>query len=473
MNMRSMLTHIVVAYLIGSVVAESATHHVSHGHSIQTAINNAQRGDTVFVSAGLYYENLELRTSIALIGSSGTHVYGTGTGSIVTVSADSCTITGLIIEHSGTMLVHEDAGILLRSDFNTITNNTLRDVLFGIYLYGSDGNRIENNTIIGRPELEQGERGSGIHLWNSHYNTFIANTISYARDGFYIQNANHTLIQDNEVHSLRYGLHYMYADSNVFLRNYFHNNVAGAAMMYSRGIILKHNIFLNNRGFASYGILLQDCHYSTADSNIIADNVTGLFFEASTNNRFRNNIIARNDVALHIFQNSITNTFTENNFIDNLNLLTIVGKRTESQWNVAGKGNYWSSYNGYDIDADGIGDVPMKIQNVFNYIEGKNANVRLYLYSPAAQALAVSAKAFPIIDLNKEIDAFPLMFPVDMRWAVELQNSFCDPTRSSRPHYFTSVGFVLQLLGFVVVGFAFVKVHRMVVIAENVVTSKH
>jgi len=459
--MRTNVAYIVVILFIGSVVVESATHIVPQGHSIQSVINNAHPGDTVLVGAGIYYENLELRTRITLIGSSASHVYGTGTGSVITVFADSCTITGIVIEHSGTMLVNEDAGILLRSDFNSITNNTLRDVLFGIYLYGSDRNRIENNTIIGRPELEQGERGSGIHLWNSHNNTLVANTISYVRDGFYIQNANHTLIQDNEVHSLRYGLHYMYADSNVFLRNYFHDNVAGAAMMYSRGIVLKHNIFLHNRGFASYGILLQDCHFSIADSNVIADNVTGIFFEASTNNCLRNNVIARNDIALHMFQNSVNNVFVRNNFIDNLNLLTIVGKRTESQWNVAGTGNYWSSYNGYDIDADGIGDVPMKIQNVFNYIEGKNANVRLYLYSPAAQALAVSAKAFPIIDLNKEIDFFPLMSPVDMCWAAELQNAFIVHGDGNTKTDLADAGFVLQIFVFFVLAITLWKVNRL------------
>ncbi len=384
--------------------------------TLQSRIDQAQDGDSIIVNGGTFNEDIVLTKSLHLIGNHSPVIRGTGRGSIVTILAPWCTISGFVIKHCGKMLVNEDAGILIKSDHNTVRNNTLSDILFGIYLLQSDSNRITHNSVTGRPTLDQGERGSGIHVWNSHYNILEYNTISETRDGFYIQNANYTLIQDNEVHHLRYGLHYMYADSNTFLRNIFRDNVAGAAIMFTRGIVMKHNIFLRNRGFSSYGMLLQDCHYSIADSNIFSDNVTGIFFESSTNNLFRNNIIARNDLALMMFQNAIHNTFSHNNFIDNLNPLTIVGRRTESLWSLNGKGNFWSSYDGYDIDNNGIGDIPMKVENVFSYLEGKNANVRLYLYSPASQALAVSAKAFPILDISGEIDEYPLIDPVPLQW---------------------------------------------------------
>lgn len=101
-----------------------------------------------------------------------------------------------------------------------------------------------------------------------------------------------------------------------------------------------------------------------------------------------------------MFQNSVNNTFTENIFQGNLSPLAIVGKRTETRWSLNGRGNYWSTYDGYDLDGDKIGDIPMRVQNVFHYLEGQNANVRLYLYSPASQALAAVAKAFPSIMIN-------------------------------------------------------------------------
>ncbi len=379
--------------------------------NLQARINAAAHGDTIFVPAGIYNGNLVIDKKLALIARDRPVIRGDGNGSTVLITADSCVFKGFVIERSGRMLVHEDAGILIKSNRNAVSENLLRDVLFGIYLLNADDNVIARNQIIGRKELELGERGSGIHIWNSHRNRFIGNVITDARDGFYIQNANHTWIESNEVFGLRYGVHYMYADSNVFLRNQFYDNVAGAAIMYSKDITMRHNRFVRNRGFASFGILFQDCHNSVADSNIIADNAVGLFFEATTNNLFRHNIIAQNDVALQMFQNSERNTFTENNFIDNLNPLSLVGKRTLTHWSRNGKGNYWSAYEGYDLDHDGIGDVPMKIQNVFDYLEGQYPNLRLYLYSPASQALAAAAKAFPIIEINKEVDVHPLMKP--------------------------------------------------------------
>jgi nitrous oxidase accessory protein len=382
--------------------------------TVQSLVDRARVGDTIRIEPGLYEGDVVIAKRISLIGIGMPVLRGEGKGSCLTVVADSCVVRGFVIEHSGGMLVNEDAGILLKSKHNTIWGNELRDILFGIYLFKADSNLVAHNRIIGRRELELGERGSGIHVWNSHANKLVGNTISHARDGFYIQNANRTHVEGNDVFDLRYGLHYMYADSNVFLGNRFHDNVAGAAVMYSTGIVMRRNTFVHNRGFASYGILFQDCHQMRADSNIIADNVVGMFFEASTDNLFRHNIIARNDLALQMFQNSIHNTFAENNFIDNLSPLTIVGKRTESRWSKDGRGNYWSSYDGYDIDADGLGDVPMKIENVFTFLEGNYPNLRLYLYSPASQALAVAAKAFPILAVSEERDENPLMRPADL-----------------------------------------------------------
>ncbi|MEK9137970.1 MAG: nitrous oxide reductase family maturation protein NosD, partial [Bacteroidota bacterium] len=358
-------------------------------------------------------------------------------------------------------LREEDAGILLKSSGNRVEGNELRDVLFGIYLLHAEHNIIKNNRIVGRRHLELGERGSGVHIWNSQHNTFIGNTITDARDGFYIQNASHSFIENNEAYGIRYGLHYMYADSNVFLRNRFHDNVAGAAIMYSRGITMRHNVFSHNRGFASFGILFQDCHGLVADSNVISDNVVGMFFESSTSNYFRHNVIAQNDIALQMFQNSISNTFTENNFIDNLNPLAIVGKRTESHWSENGRGNYWSQYDGFDLDDDGVGDVPMKIQNVFNYLEGRNANVRLYLYSPASQALAVAARAFPIIDVTKEADDHPLLRPVGLRDLPAVQQA----ARLRRPGSHQEPAdhkawIAFPLLGIAVIGFVYHRLAR-------------
>jgi len=421
---------------------------------VQVLVDRALPGDTIFVAEGTYVGDINISKPLAVVGIDRPVLKGSGEGSCITISVSGCTVKGFVIEHSGSDLMGEDAGVLVRSDGNRIEENELRDVLFGIYLLEADSNFIVRNTIIGRGHLDYGQRGSGIHIWNSYDNELVGNVIRDARDGFYIQYANRTRIDHNSVSNTRYGLHYMYADSNAFSYNRFSHNVAGAAIMYSRSIRFRHNVFSHNRGFASYGILFQDCHDVVADSNVIADNAVGIFFEASKVNVFRHNVIAQNDLALQMFQNSVGNTFSGNNFVDNLSPLTIVGKRTDTHWNRNGVGNYWTAYDGYDLDADGIGDVPMKIQNVFNYLEGRTPNLRLYLYSPASQALAVAASAFPIIDINHEIDDLPLMLPVDLHsmpakgMAVESR-----PEKDPQP-YLAGIAAASVLAGIVLVGAA-------------------
>ena len=407
--------------LITSVAPATATTLVVGGpgsqfQSIQTAIDVAHPGDTVQVHAGTYTGNLTINKQITLEGLDHPTLRGEGVSSVVTVLADSCIIRGFIIEHSGGDLTREDSGILLKSHNNQIEDNVLRDILYGIYFYSSHNNTIRRNQIRGRLELEEGDRGAGLHLWNSPDNIIEDNNISEERDGMYIQSCNGNQIRRNRVTNLRYGLHYMFSDRNVFEDNFFSNNVAGAAIMYSNHIEFRRNTFVHNRGFSSFGILFQECNELLAEENFIVDNATGIFMEALRKTTFRHNTIANNDVALQMFSSSDANFFTENNFIGNLSPLQLIGRSTTTKWSENGRGNFWSDYDGYDLNEDGCGDVPLKIQNVFEYMEGNHPRLRLYLDSPAARALAVAEKTFPILRGSSEIDEAPLMKPIALSY---------------------------------------------------------
>jgi nitrous oxidase accessory protein len=378
---------------------------------VREAIAAANPGDTIQVHAGTYTGPFTLDKSLTLEGIGRPVLRGIGRGSVVTVIADRCTIRGFLIEHSGNDLTAEDSGLLLRSNDNRIEANELRDVLYGIYLYHSARNTIRGNTIRGRRELEAGERGAGLHVWNSPDNRIEENTITEARDGIYVQSSPRNVIRRNQVFKLRYGLHYMNSDDNRFEENTFSHNVAGAAIMYSRRIELRRNAFAHNRGFSSFGILFQDCEDSIAEENAIVDNATGIFMEALRRSAFRRNVIAGNDLAIQMFQSVDRVRLARNNFIANLSPLHLVGKRSNTEWQENGRGNYWSEYDGYDLDGDGVGDAPQKVQNVFQYLEGNYPRLRLYLNSASAQALAGAEKSFPIIRGSSETDAAPLMNP--------------------------------------------------------------
>ena len=414
---------IPLALLLSAASGRGETLIVGPGQyqSIQAAIDVARNGDTIEVQTGTYTGNLTLNRQIILKAVGNPVLRGAGVGSVITTIADSCVIKGFVIEHSGGDLTREDSGILLKSSNNQIEDNELHDILYGIYLYSSHGNALRRNRIRGRSELEEGDRGAGLHLWNSPDNIIEDNIISKERDGMYIQSCNGNQIRRNRVSDLRYGLHYMFSDRNVFEDNFFSNNVAGAAIMYSNHIEFRRNAFVHNRGFSSFGILFQECNELLAEENFIIDNATGIFMEALRKTTFRNNTIANNDVAMQMFSSSDANVFTQNNFVNNLSPLQLIGRSTTTKWSENGRGNFWSDYDGYDLNEDGRGDVPLRIQNVFEYLEGNHPRLRLFLESPAASAMAVAEKTFPILRRSSEIDEAPLMKPVAVNYPFTSQ----------------------------------------------------
>lgn len=431
---------ISIALALSALSAKGETLTVGGGDaqfpSVQEAIDVASSGDVIQVRAGVYTGNLILNKQITIEGIDRPVLRGQGSGSVVMIVADGCAVRGFIIEHCGGDLTSEDSGILLKSSNNLIEDNKLQDILYGIYLYSSHGNTLRRNQIRGRAELKEGERGAGLHLWNSPDNIIEDNIISEERDGIYIQNCNGNQIRRNRVTNLRYGLHYMFSDRNVFEDNYFSNNVAGAAIMYSNKIEFRRNAFIHNRGFSSFGILFQECNELLAEENFIVDNATGIFMEALRKTSFRRNTIANNDVALQMFSNSDANVFTENNFVNNLSPLQLIGKSSTTRWSENGRGNFWSDYDGYDLDEDGRGDVPLRIQNVFEYMEGNYPRLRLYLDSPAARAMAMAEKTFPILKGSTEVDEAPLMKPVKVHYAFAAE----------RPARRTHVGLMMSSL---------------------------
>jgi nitrous oxidase accessory protein len=384
--------------------------------SITAAIRAARPGDTILIGQGTYVEQVVLDKTLTLEGVNKPVVRGSGRGSVIIVLAPACTIRGIVVQHCGSELQNEDSGILLKSRGNRVEDNELSDVLFGIYLFQSAENTIRGNTIRGRKNLDTGDRGAGLHFYSSPDNTIEDNVVTEERDGMYIQNSPGNKIRRNRVSNLRYGLHYMYSDANVFEDNVFSNNMAGAAIMYSNRIVFRRNAFIHNRGYSSFGILFQDCNDCIAEGNFIIDNSVGLFMEAIRRSAFRNNVIAGNDVAIEMFASAADNVFAENNFVENISPLHLVGRTTTTRWASEGRGNFWSDYDGYDLDGDGVGDVPHKVQNVFEYMEGNHPRLRLYLLSPAAQALAVAEKTLPVVRGSSEADPAPLVKATEIKF---------------------------------------------------------
>jgi nitrous oxidase accessory protein len=399
----------IVLISLLAVCAGAAEIHVAPGADLQAAINGLSDGDILQLPAGEYRGSILIDRRISLIGTSFPMIHGENKGDVVTVTAPGVLIRGVEVVCSGNRLLEDEAGFKIEADDVTVENCRITDTLHGIYIKG--GNRIvlRDNTIRGREDLNEALRGNGIHLWNSAGNLVEGNDIRGARDGIYFSFAKETRVTGNHIHHLRYGLHYMYSDDNTFVGNIFELNVAGAALMYSKRIIFEANIFAHNRGYRAYGVLYQSCDHCQARDNLIIDNTRGIFFNDSNFNQVRGNDVADNDIAVQFNASCEENRIFLNNFLHNMSGVLADTQRFPNQWSDEGKGNYWSDYRGYDLDGDLIGDHPHALQSVFEYLEVDFPEVRLYLFSPAAQVLEIAEKTLPILRASHLEDPFPLI----------------------------------------------------------------
>ena len=104
--------------------------------SIQSAIDAAQPFDTVLVKKATYKEcNIKIIKPLALIGENFPTIDGENKGEIITVNADSVTVSGLFIINVGTSYTTDFAAIrFVKSKYFTVENVVLEKLFFGIYL---------------------------------------------------------------------------------------------------------------------------------------------------------------------------------------------------------------------------------------------------------------------------------------------------------------------------------------------------
>jgi nitrous oxidase accessory protein len=349
---------------------------------------------------------------VVLIGEGKAHIVGLGEGDVVRVMGDDVEVRGFAVSGSGGDMLVSDAGIKIFGTRARIADNFIYDTLFGVYLRSCTEALVENNRIRGRVEVDVGRRGAGVHFFDAHRNIVRGNDIALVRDGVYFDHADFNTVEDNEFAHLRYGVHYMYCKDNRFYRNVFRDSVGGVAIMYTERVVFQDNQILNNReGYNAFGLLFKDAIDSVAERNVIVNSVNGIFLDSSHRNVIRNNLVAYNDVGVMLYASSLANAFSGNDFVGNLATLHTVG-RADADWTPEGMGNYYSDYRGYDIDVDGIGDTPHRLQDAFEYLEGSRPLLRMFLYSAASDALAAAERSFPLVPSSDEEDTAPRMKPV-------------------------------------------------------------
>jgi nitrous oxidase accessory protein len=375
--------------------------------TLAEALGLARAGDRITVRAGHYREGpLTVAKPVSIVGEGEPVLDGEGRHGVLRVTADGVTIRGLVLANAGVSFVADHAALLFEGVSGcTVEDNRLEDNFFGIYLARVRGCRVAGNEIRGS-ETRQSHSGNGVHLWNATDVEIEGNVIEGHRDGIYLEFAGGARIRGNRaVGNLRYGLHFMFSNDSFYEENLFARNSAGVAIMYTRNIEMRKNRFEDNWGTAAYGLLLKEIADSRVIGNEFRRNTVGIFSEGSDRIRIEENRFVANGWAVKIFSNSQDNVFTRNDFVDNSFDVTTNSRRNPSTF----LENYWSRYEGYDLTADGFGDVPHRPVRLFSLLVERHPTALLLLRSVFVELLEVAERVMPVLTPETLVDERPRM----------------------------------------------------------------
>lgn len=386
---------------------------VSPGTLLQPVIEAALPGDTIRLEAGRHAGPITIDRTLSLVGDAGAVIVGTGTGSVVTVTAPDVRISGMEISGSGIDLPAMDSAILVKQSAPRadIRKNHLRDNLFGVYLHGANGSIVQDNVITGRKDLRLAEAGNGVSIWNAPEAEVIGNTISHGRDGIFVKVSKNNNFERNTFSDLRFAIHYMYTNDSRIVGNRSRGNHVGWAIMYSKDLEIRDNVSDDDR---DHGLMLN----STNDSKVVGNIVRGggekcVFVYNANRNRIVENWFEGCPIGIHFTAGSEGNVMTGNAFVANRMQVKYVGTRY-LDWASEGRGNYWSDNPAYDLDGDGIADRPYRPNDVMDEILWTLPQAKALVSSPAVQMVRWAQAHFPALYPGGVVDSAPLMRPPQM-----------------------------------------------------------
>jgi nitrous oxidase accessory protein len=375
--------------------------------TITEAVRRASAGDRIIVKSGTYREpTIIIDRPVEIEGVGQPVLDGEGERQIMTIAADDVTVRGLRFVNTGTSYVEDRAALRVAGAKRcTIADNRFDDTFFGIYLAEAGDCVVERNELRASERGEAGS-GNGIHMWSSRAITVADNRISGHRDGIYLEFTHGSDIHGNvSDHNLRHGMHFLYSNDCRYTNNVFADNGSGVAVMYTKNVTMIGNRFERNWGGASYGLLLKEITDSRLEGNVFEKNTTGLLADGANRLQADRNQFIANGWALKLEASTQDGRFTRNDFIANTFDVVTNNRNVSSTF----AGNYWDSYKGYDLDRDGVGDVPHWPVRLFSLLAARAEPALVLLRSAFVELLDAAERVLPVLTPDSVNDPRPAM----------------------------------------------------------------
>jgi parallel beta-helix repeat protein len=264
---------------------------------------------------------------------------------------------------------------LTYSNYNTVNGNNVSSCAYGIRICDSNNNTVTANNLF--------DNRVGIRIDEYYgpgcYNTLRDNNMTNNEWNFQMQGSYSRYLQDVDTSNTIDGKPiYYWVDkhdmtvpsdagyvalvnctritvTNLDLRK----NGQGVLLAFTtNSTITKNNITRNKDGISIGG------SNNTVSDNTVRNNGYGILLEGSSNIISANNV-ENNGYGVWLY-NSSGNMFYHNNFMNNDHQIHLINS-VNNTWDNGCEGNYWSDYNGTDVNGDGVGDTELPWSGVDHY----------------------------------------------------------------------------------------------------------
>jgi parallel beta-helix repeat protein len=203
-------------------------------------------------------------------------------------------------------------------------------------------------------------------------NHLLYGTYDYGSKGIDLTGISQVTIRNLRIENFEYGIYLYSSSDNVFSQNDLINNYCAIwVASSSNGNTISGNKITNNE---MYGMWLKD----SSDNKISENEFTShgnytIYMRASNYTTFSANYLADNKLGIFIYEAS-ENVLYHNNFVNNVNPVSIYNSTNVFDDGDSSGGNYWSNYkeqnpDAQELDASGIWNTPYVIDeyNKDNY----------------------------------------------------------------------------------------------------------
>ena len=253
---------------------------------IQAAVDDADPNDLIHASAWTYNESVIIDKTLTIVGNpaypDSVIINGPGTGVVVTITADNVIFNGFTVQNGGTTDPDTEAGILLfnptanitgvavmnsvvhncatgigvvRGTANTIHNNLIKDVLYGIGIAKLTETLPSTNNIITENEIYDVAVGIYVDKYCAGNQIAMNNLYDYSNNGIYLWATQNNIVNNNLIGGNAtvvpgsVGLELSYSSGNIITGNTIENNDIGVDIrkrIYGGNTIQDNLIFNNN-----------------------------------------------------------------------------------------------------------------------------------------------------------------------------------------------------------------------------------